>query len=207
MTAGELARLFNDKFLARKAKLTVVPMEGWRRDMWFDETGLPWVIPSPNMPTVETAVVYPGLVAIEGTNLSEGRGTTKPFELFGAPWIDAYELARKLNALALPGVRFREAWFTPSFSKFQGSLCGGCQVHVTDRAEFRPFMTVLHIIKTVRDSHPKEFAFHESYFDKVMGTASVRRALEAGSGVASILENIEPGLKAFSNLRQPYLLY
>ncbi|MCJ7487462.1 MAG: DUF1343 domain-containing protein, partial [Candidatus Aminicenantes bacterium] len=127
MTAGELARLFNDKFLARKARLTVVPMEGWKREMWFDETGLPWVIPSPNMPTLDTAAVYPGLVALEGTNLSEGRGTTKPFELFGAPWIDGNELAKMLNGLSLSGVRFREAWFTPSFSKFQGQLCGGCQ--------------------------------------------------------------------------------
>jgi len=207
MTVGELARLFNEKFLDRKAKLTVVPMEGWTREKYFDETGLPWVIPSPNMPTLDTAVVYPGLVAIEGTNLSEGRGTTKPFELFGAPWIDAYGLAAKLNALGLPGVRFREAWFTPYFSKFAGERCGGCQVHVTDRASFRPLATVLHIVKTVRDAYPAEFAFHPDYFDKVMGTASVRTALEAGSAVAAILETFEPGLRAFSELRRPYLLY
>jgi len=207
LTVGELGLLFNDKFLARKAKLTVVPMEGWKREMWFDETGLPWVIPSPNMPTLDTAVVYPGLVAIEGTNLSEGRGTTRPFELFGAPWIDAYGLAAKLNALGLPGVRFREAWFTPYFSKFAGERCGGCQVHVTDRAAFKPLATVLHIVKTVRDAYPAEFAFHADYFDKVMGTASVRTALEAGTGVAAILEALEPGLRAFAALRQPYLLY
>ena len=207
MTAGELARLFNDKFLARKARLTVVPMEGWKREMWFDETGLPWVIPSPNMPTLDTATVYPGLVAIEGTNLSEGRGTTRPFELFGAPWIDAYGLAAKLNALGLPGVRFREAWFTPYFSKFAGERCGGCQVHVTDRAAFRPFATMLHIVKTVRDAYPAEFAFHPDYFDKVMGTASVRAALEAGADVATVLETFEPGLRAFAALRQTYLLY
>ena len=207
MTIGELAGLFNDKFLARKAKLTVVPMEGWRREMWFDETALPWVIPSPNMPTLDTATVYPGLVALEGTNLSEGRGTTKPFELFGAPWIDGYELAKTLNGLGLSGVRFREAWFTPSFSKFQGQLCGGCQIHVTDRDAFRPFAAALHIIKTVRDAHPGKFEFHADYFDKVMGTASVRAALEAGTGVPAILENIRPGLEAFADLRKPYLLY
>jgi uncharacterized protein YbbC (DUF1343 family) len=207
MTAGELARLFNDKFLARKARLTVIPMEGWKREMWFDETGLPWVIPSPNMPTLDTAGVYPGLVALEGTNLSEGRGTTKPFELFGAPWIDGYELAKTLNGLGLPGVRFREAWFTPSFSKFQGQLCGGCQIHVTDRAAFRPFAAALHIIKTVRDAYPGKFEFHADYFDKVMGTDSVRMALEAGTGVPDILENIRPGLEAFIELRKPYLLY
>jgi uncharacterized protein YbbC (DUF1343 family) len=207
MTAGELARLFNDKFLARKAKLTVVPMEGWTREMWFDRTGLPWVIPSPNMPTLDTATVYPGLVMIEGTNMSEGRGTTRPFEQFGAPWIDAYELTRGLNALDLPGVVFREAWFTPHFSKFQGGLCGGCQIHVTDREAFRSFATGLHIVEAVRDAHPAEFAFHADYFDKVMGTASVRMALEAGTPVATILANIEPGLAAFAELRKPYLLY
>ncbi len=207
MTAGELARLFNDKFLARKAKLTVVPMEGWTREMWFDRTGLPWVIPSPNMPTLDTATVYPGLVMIEGTNMSEGRGTTRPFEQFGAPWIDAYALARRLSALDLPGVAFREAWFTPYFSKYQGALCGGCQVHVTDREAFRSFATGLHIVKAVRDAHPAEFAFHTDYFDKVMGTASVRIALEAGTPIATILANIEPGLAAFAELRKPYLLY
>ncbi|MCX6573557.1 MAG: DUF1343 domain-containing protein [Candidatus Aminicenantes bacterium] len=207
MTAGELARLFNDKFLARTAKLTVIPMEGWTRSMWFDQTGLPWIIPSPNMPTLDTATVYPGLVALEGTNLSEGRGTTKPFEFFGAPWIDGFDLAKTLNGLGLPGVRFREAWFTPSFSKFQGELCGGCQLHVTDRAAFRPFATVLQIIKTVRDAYPGKFEFHVSYFDQVMGTASVRKALEAGTDVATILANIQPGLDAFAVLRKPYLLY
>ncbi len=207
MTVGELARLFNDKFLAHTAKLTVIPMEGWKRAMWFDETGLPWVIPSPNMPTLDTATVYPGLVAIEGTNMSEGRGTTRPFEQFGAPWIDGNELAARLNALALPGVRFREAWFTPWFSKFQGELCGGCQVHVTDRAAFRSVAAVLHIVKTVRDMYPDKFAFHADYFDKVMGTASVRKALEAGSDAAAILGNIQPGLDAFASLRKAYLLY
>lgn len=207
MTMGELALLFNDKFLARKAKLTVVPMEGWRRGMWFDATGLPWVIPSPNMPTLDTATVYPGLVAVEGTNLSEGRGTTKPFELFGAPWIDAHELTKTLNGLALPGVRFREAWFTPYFSKFAGEICGGCQVHVTDRNAFRSVATVLHVVKTVRDMYPDQFAFHGDYFDKVMGTDSVRKALEAGSDIGTILANIQPGLDAFASLRKAYLLY
>jgi len=207
MTAGELARLFNDKFLARTAKLTVIPMEGWTRSMWFDETGLPWIIPSPNMPTLDTATVYPGLVALEGTNLSEGRGTTKPFEFFGAPWIDGFDLAKKLDGLGLPGVRFREAWFTPSFSKFKGELCGGCQVHVTDRKAFRSVATVLHILATVRAMYPDKFAFHADYFDKVMGTASVRKALEAGTDVAAILASIQPGLDAFAALRKPYLLY
>ena len=207
MTIGELARLFNDKFLARKAALTVVPAAGWRREMWYDETGLPWVVPSPNMPTLDTATVYPGQLYLEGTNVSEGRGTTRPFELFGAPWIDGAGLASRLNALDLPGVRFREAWFTPTFSKFQGELCGGCQLHVTDRRVFRSFTTALHVIKTIRDAYPDKFAFHTDYFDKVMGTSKVREALEQGRPVAEILTGLEKPLRDFAALRRPYLLY
>ncbi|MDH4197451.1 MAG: DUF1343 domain-containing protein [Candidatus Aminicenantes bacterium] len=207
MTIGELARLFNDKFLARKAVLTVVPAAGWRREMWHDETGLPWVVPSPNMPTLDTATVYPGQLYLEGTNVSEGRGTTRPFELFGAPWVDGAELTARLNALDLPGVRFREAWFSPTFSKFQGELCGGCQLHVTDRRAFRSFATVLHIIKTLRDAYPAKFEFHPDYFDKVMGTSKVREALELGKPVAEILAGLEAPLRDFAALRRPYLLY
>ncbi|MBN2206248.1 MAG: DUF1343 domain-containing protein [Candidatus Aminicenantes bacterium] len=207
LTLGELARLFNDRFLTKKARLTVVPAEGWRREMWFDQTGLPWVIPSPNMPTVDTATVYSGQVFFEGTNISEGRGTTKPFELFGAPWIDGYDLARVLNALGLPGVRFREAWFTPTFSKFAGAACGGCQIHVTDRSVYRPLETALHAIKAIRHLYPERFAFHAGYFDKIMGTDRVRTALERGDSVVSIVEGFRAGLAEFEALRKPYLLY
>jgi uncharacterized protein YbbC (DUF1343 family) len=207
MTVGELALMINDRFLEKKVDLTVVPMQGWRRGMWFDETGLPWVIPSPNMPSLDTATVYPGQVCLEGTNVSEGRGTTKPFEMFGAPWIDGFELARKLNRLGLLGVSFREAWFTPSFSKFAGEMCGGAQVHVTDRNSYRPFETALHVVKTIREMYPDKFQFHADYFDKVMGTASVRRALERGLEVADIMRDYEPGLKSFAGQRKPYLLY
>ena len=207
MSIGELALLFNDKFFEKKAALTVVPVEGWKREMWFDGTGLPWVIPSPNMPTLETATVYPGQVNLEGTNLSEGRGTTRPFELFGAPWIDGYELSRKLNSLGLSGALFREAWFTPTFSKFRGEPCGGCQLHVTDKRVFRPLETTLHIIKTVRDMYPDKFQFHAEYFDKVMGTAGVREALERGADVKSIAGNFKEGIARFAELRKPYLIY
>jgi uncharacterized protein YbbC (DUF1343 family) len=207
MTVGELALMINDRFLEKKADLTVIPMEGWRRDMWFDQTGLPWVIPSPNMPTLDTAAVYPGQVCLEGTNVSEGRGTTRPFEVFGAPWIDGFELARNLNALGLPGVTFREAWFTPSFSKFAGEQCGGAQVHVTDRNSYRPFATALHVVKTIREMHPDKFEFHPDYFDKVMGTAKIREALQKGIPIADIVKGYEPGLGAFSEARRPYLLY
>ncbi|MGB7294697.1 MAG: DUF1343 domain-containing protein [Candidatus Aminicenantales bacterium] len=207
MTVGELARLINDRFLEKKADLTVVPMEGWRREMWFDETGLPWVIPSPNIPTPDTAAVYPGQVCLEGTNVSEGRGTTKPFELFGAPWIDGIELTRKLNALGLSGVFFREAWFTPTFSKYNGELCSGAQVHVTDRKAYRPYETALHVVKMIRDMHPEKFQFHADYFDKVMGTSKVRESLISGRNVAEIVKDHEPALKAFAELRRAYLLY
>ncbi len=207
MTIGELALFFNAHFMPKPASLTVIPMEGWSRGMWFDESGLPWVMPSPNMPTPETAMVYPGQVMIEGTNLSEGRGTTRPFELFGAPWIDGREFSAALNALGLPGVGFREAWFTPVFSKFQGELCGGCQLHVLDRRTYKPFETALHIIKTARDLYPGQFQFHSDYFDKVMGTAGVREALEAGAGVKSIVDGLQAGIARFAELRKPYLLY
>lgn len=207
MTMGELARLFNERFLEKKANLTVVPMRGWRRTMWFDDTGLPWVIPSPNMPTLETAMVYPGQVLLEGTNVSEGRGTTRPFELCGAPWIDGYELARRLNALGLAGVRFREAGFNPTFSKFAGELCGGVQVHVTDRNLYRPFAAALHLIKLVRDMYPDKFQFHAEYFDKVTGTVRVREALEKGAAVEDIVKSYDAGLRSFADLRKAYLLY
>jgi uncharacterized protein YbbC (DUF1343 family) len=207
MTIGELAKLYNEKFLEKKAKLTVIPMEGWKRDMWYDQTGLPWVIPSPNMPTLDTATVYPGQVFLEGTNISEGRGTTRPFEVFGAPWIDGNELTRKLNALGLPGAIFREQWFNPTFSKFKEELCGGAQIYITDRNAYRSLETTLHVINTIRDMYPDKFQFHEKYFDKIMGTAKVREAMLTGVAVKDIMAGFEDRLKTFSEQRQPFLLY
>jgi uncharacterized protein YbbC (DUF1343 family) len=207
MTAGELARLFNAKFLPKPVELTVVPMEGWRRSAWFNETDAPWVMPSPNMPTVETATVYPGQVLLEGTNLSEARGTTRPFELFGASWIDGYGLARSLTALKLPGVAFREAWFTPTFSKFAGERCGGCQLHVVDRDAYRPVATTLEILRVVRELHGDKLELHADYFDKVMGTSTVRVAWERGDNVAAIAERWAGPLREFEREREPFLLY
>jgi uncharacterized protein YbbC (DUF1343 family) len=207
MTVGELAQLFNAKFLKKKANLTVVPMENWSRDEWFDETGLPWVMPSPNLPTLDSATVYPGEVIFEGTNLSEGRGTTKPFEMFGAPWIDGFVLAQKLNELNLPGAKFREVWFTPTFSKFSGQQCGGCQLHVTDRNTYRPVATTLAILSVVRQLYGDKLEFHAKYIDDVMGTSSVREALERGEPVEKIVAGFKPGLDGFATLRKPFLLY
>lgn len=207
MTAGELAKLFNDKFQTNKANLTVVPMENWKRNEWFDETGLPWVIPSPNLPTPEGTTVYPGQVLLEGTNLSEGRGTTKPFEFFGAPWIDGYVLARELNALNLPGVKYREVWFTPTFSKFKGERCGGCQIHVTDREAYQSVATVLAELAVIKKLYGNKLELHDRYFDKVMGNSTVREALNKGEPVEKIVAAWKTGLDAFAKTRQPYLLY
>ena len=132
-------------------------MEGWKRSMWFDQTGLPWVLPSPNMPTLETATVYAGMCLLEATNISEGRGTSRPFELFGAPWIRGEEFAAALNALALPGVYFREAYFQPTFHKYAGEICAGAQVHVTDRDHFLPFRTVVEIVRYAQANYAAKF--------------------------------------------------
>lgn len=207
MTAGELARLFNAKFLERKCDLTVVAMEGWRRSDWYDTTGLAWVVPSPNMPTLDTATVYPGQVLLEGTNLSEGRGTTKPFEFFGAPWIDGYVLARELNTLGLAGARFRESWFAPTFSKWTGERCGGCQLHVTDRERFRSVTVVLAILQTIRRIYGAKLELHADYFDKVMGTSTVRVTWERGEGWKEIAARWDAGLAEFARMRGEFLLY
>jgi uncharacterized protein YbbC (DUF1343 family) len=161
LTTGELARYLNTKHQLG-ADLTVIEMRGWRREMWYDQTGLPWVILSPGIPKLDTATVYPGMCFIEGTNLSEGRGTALPFEIAGAPWLDGYELAQPLNRLALPGVHFRPLHFVPSASKHAGQTCCGVQVHVTDRAAFRPTVTGLHVIAACRAQAPGKFEFLKS---------------------------------------------
>jgi len=182
-------------------------MVGWKRWMWFDQTGLPWVSPSPNMPTLQTSTVYPGQVFLEGTNISEGRGTTKPFELFGAPWIDGHALTGKLNKLELPGVKFREAWFTPSFSKYEGQMCSGAQLHVKNREAFKPFETTLHIIKTAWNMYKAEFRLYADYFDKIMGTNWIRQSLEEGIEIETIVKKHSADLQGFSSIREAYLLY
>ena len=206
MTVGELARLFNGEFHLG-ADLTVVKMRGLKRAMYYDDTPLQFVIPSPNMPTETTALVYPGMGLVEGTNVSEGRGTTLPFQLTGAPWIDADALAQALNAKKLPGVRFRPAHFTPTFSKYQGKPCNGVQVHVIDRSTFNPVIVGLTVIRTIHDMYPKDFAFKASHFDLLIGNDWVRQDIENGVPVVQMVGRWQPDLARFKRVREKYLLY
>ncbi|HEY7428652.1 MAG TPA: DUF1343 domain-containing protein [Gemmataceae bacterium] len=215
MTIGELARMYQAE-RGLSVDLTVVPCEGWRRDMDFEQTGLPWVLPSPNMPAMETAFVYPGQCLLEGTNLSEGRGTTRPFELCGAPWIDAGKLCRRLQREDWPGVCFRPAWFRPTFQKIAGQMCAGVQLHVTDRQAFRPVRTGLAVLAALRDlsaeafawrREPYEFIADRPAIDLLFGSDRERLALEAGAAVGDICRAWEAEEDAFHQRRLPYLLY
>jgi uncharacterized protein YbbC (DUF1343 family) len=163
-TIGELAIQFRAEAFS-KCRLTVLPMKNWKRAMWFDQTGLPWVMPSPNIPTPDTATVYPGMCLLEGTNISEGRGTTRPFEIFGAPFMNPETTCRDLNNLKLPGVFFRENYFQPTFNKFAGELCGGAQIHVLDRNIYRSFQTGIEIIRSIRRLYPEKFAWKQPPYE------------------------------------------
>ncbi|MGE7591801.1 exo-beta-N-acetylmuramidase NamZ family protein [Peribacillus frigoritolerans] len=207
MTVGELATLFNKEFKIG-ADLKVIKMKGWKRDMDYDDTGLPFVLPSPNMPTVSTTFVYPATGLIEGTNVSEGRGTTKPFELIGAPYINGDELAGKLNALRLPGVKFRAASFTPTFSKHAGKLSHGVEIYITDREEFKAVPTGLHIIKTIQDLYPGDFEFLAAKnFNLLIGNGWIMSRIKEGSTVNEILKEYQVKQDAFKKVRKNYLLY
>ena len=215
MTLGELAGLFNKHF-GINCDLEVIKMEGWERNYWHDDTDAPWVFPSPNIPTLDSATVFPGAVHFEGTQISEGRGTTRPFELIGAPYIDAEEYARALNALNLPGVYFRSCIFRPTFQKHGGVSCGGVQTHVIDRNEFEPVTTGLSMVKTAYDLYraefrwkepPYEYVYDRNPFDVISGTSSIREAIEAGRTVQSMHDAWKEGLEAFTQVRAGYLLY
>jgi uncharacterized protein YbbC (DUF1343 family) len=215
LTMGEIARLFNEEF-GLGAELEVARMEGWRRDMFADEAGTPWVMPSPNMPTLESAVVYPGTVLFEGTMLSEGRGTTRPFELVGAPWIDAERFAREMNALQLPGAIFRPAVFEPTFQKHAKQPCGGCQIHVTDRQAFKPVLTGAALIAMFRRFDPTRFAWRQppyEYekeklpFDILAGSDALRQQIENDMAPQDIAASWHDDEAAFRKLREKYLLY
>ncbi len=217
MTVGELARLFNAEYLpdeiGRQVDLDVIRMRGWSRSATYESTGLPWILPSPNMPTVDTATVYPGTGMLEGTNVSEGRGSTRPFELIGAPYLD-YRLADALTALRLPGVTFREAYFTPTFSKYQGVACGGVQVHVTDRAAFDALRTGVAILVTLRQLYPDQFRWRFDtgdprpyWIDKLTGSSRLRTQIDADAGVDDVVRGWRDELAAFRAIRARYLLY
>jgi uncharacterized protein YbbC (DUF1343 family) len=215
MTIGELARLFNEAF-GIGCLLEVVPMAGWRRPMYQDETGLPWVIPSPNLPTLDSAIVYPGAVLFEGTLLSEGRGTTRPFELIGAPWLDGESLAEAMNARGLPGVHFRPVFFEPTFQKHARETCGGCQLHVTSRTDFRPVRTAVELIDECRRQSPAQFAWrrppYEYEHDKepidiLYGTDRLRTTIDAGGDLRALVAEWAPEEEAFRQQREKYLLY
>ncbi len=214
-TIGELARLFNEHF-AIGAPLEVITMEGWQRDAYADATGLPWVMPSPNMPTLDSAVVYPGTVLFEGVLVSEGRGTTRPFELVGAPWIDAERFADAMNALALPGAHFRPAVFEPTFQKYAKQPCGGCQIHVTDRPAFKPVLTGAALIREFRRANREAFAWRQPPYeyeaeklpiDILAGSDELRLQVEAEMPVAEIAASWRDDEAAFTALRRPFLLY
>ena len=215
MTIGELARLFNEHF-AIGASLEIVQMEGWRREMYSDATDLPWVMPSPNIPTLDTAIVYPGTVLFEGILISEGRGTTRPFELIGAPWIEAESFARQMNALKLPGAYFRPAVFEPTFQKHAKQTCGGCQIHVTDRQQFQPVLVGVALIAMFHQVDPARFAWRQPPYeyehdkmpiDILAGSEKLRAQIAAGTSARDIAASWKKDEESFRKLREPFLLY
>lgn len=215
MTMGELAAFLNTEF-HMGADLETIEVSNWHRSQWFDQTELPWVMPSPNMPTLTTATVYPGTVLVEGTNLSEGRGTTRPFELIGAPFLHGDRMAEYLNGVGLPGARFRPAWFRPAFDKWCGELCGGVQIHVTDRCSFQPFRTGLAVLRAAMELAPGEFAWRQPPFeyeygklpiDILAGTGRIRRQLEQGIGLDAMEASWQTDLLSFQETRRKYLRY
>lgn len=214
-TLGELARFYNvSQNLG--CDLEVIPAKGWRRGRYFDETGLPWVLPSPNLPTLDGALVYPGQVLLEGTNLSEGRGTTRPFELFGAPFLKPARIKEIIKEEILPGVVLREASFEPTFHKWAGELCQGFQLHVTDRHTFKPYFTTLTLLKAIRQLHPQEFAWRLPPYeyeterlpiDLLTGDANIRQGLDKGVPVPELEAAWQGELSHFLTARQEFLLY
>lgn len=215
MTVCELGRMFNENF-GIGCDLECVTMSGWSRSLWYDETDGPWVLPSPNIPTVDTTVVFPATVHLEGTQMSEGRGTTKPFEFAGAPYIDADDFAAALGGFELPGVHFRACGFMPTFQKYAGQACGGIQIHVTDREVFEPVIAGIAIVKSAFDMYgddfrwkepPYEYEYDRNPFDLISGTSKVREAIERGDSLNAIRASWESPLVEFDRLREHFLLY
>ena len=215
LTFGELALLLNDAY-GIKADLAVIPMRGWQREMYFPDTGLPFVFPSPNMPTPAAALTYPGQVIWEGTNISEGRGTTLPFELLGAPYLDHRELLAKLAAIPLPGCHLRPVVFEPTSNKWAGVACTGFNLHVTDRATFKPYRTALALLQAIMLLYPEGFQYKQPPYeyeftrlpmDLILGDTALRKALEAGEDLLALENGWQEELAAFDRLRRQYFLY
>jgi uncharacterized protein YbbC (DUF1343 family) len=215
MTIAELARLFNEHH-GINATLEIMPMQGWSRDMYWDATDLPWVMPSPNMPTLDTAIVYPGTVLYEGTMLSEGRGTTRPFELIGAPWLDGDLLAERMNKAGLKGVHFRGVIFEPTFQKHARATCGGCQIHVTSRDAFLPVATGVSLLRECYGSAPDRFQWRDPPYeyehdkmpiDILAGSPTLRQQIESQVPLKDIVASWRPGVAEFDEIRRGYLLY
>jgi uncharacterized protein YbbC (DUF1343 family) len=207
LTIGEIGSYYNKYVNKNKAELNVVKVKNWKRNYWHDQTGYPWIMPSPNMPALETAIVYPGTVMIEGTNISEGRGTTRPFQIIGAPWVNGTKLKERINRMKLPGVQVMEIKFRPSFSKYSGDVCYGIYVHVKDRDLFRPFGFALDLIGNILDLYPENFVFHDSYFDKASGNKKVREMLLSGNTGAEILEEFDDETKKYLSDIEEIKLY
>jgi len=216
MTIGEIGHYLHHEYYP-SLDFNVIAMEGWDRKMWFDETGLPWVMPSPNMPTLDTAIVYPGMCLLEGTNISEGRGTTRPFEIFGAPFIDPEMLVGRLKDCNLPGMILRPMYFEPTFQKNAGKLCGGAQIHVINREEFKPFRTGVAVLKVIHELYPDQFAWKQPPYeyeyqkkpiDILAGTERLRRDIENDVPLDHMEEWWQEERNQFdNNMRKKYLLY
>ena len=212
MTIGELTRMLNEEEI--HCDLTVIPLEAWSREMWYDQTNLPFIPSSPNLPTLDSVTLYPGTCLIEGANLSEGRGTSRPFEYIGAPWIKAEPLVDQLSALNLAGVRFRPVFFVPTFSKYQGELCAGVHVYVADRDRFQPVSAMLHVLQTLKRTYPDDFAWRPSWnpgaprpIDLLWGSDKLRQHLDADRDVDDLITSWQPDLARFEHLTANYLLY
>lgn len=211
MTIGEFARMVNAE-LPKACELHVVPLQGWKRKMEFPDTGLPWVMPSPNMPTMDTVRVYAGNCLFEGTNVSEGRGTTKPFEMIGAPWIQHEELCGVMNGLGLPGVHYHPVTFTPTFQKHAGELCNGVMTYVTDSSVFRSAESGLYLLHSIAQLHPDQLAWRgeedgHTFLDILSGSDVVRRTIREPGSVQAILDTWQKDQAEWSKRREPYLLY
>ena len=215
LTLGELMRLFNEQYDI-KCRLSIIPMSGWRRSMYFEDTGLPWVLPSPNMPLVETALVYPGQVMLEGTNLSEGRGTTRPFEIFGAPYIEPRTLFEAIEPETFKGVILRETSFVPTFDKWAGQICKGFQIHVVDRGSYRPYRCSLELIAAILRLYPQGFRWAEPPYeyvhdklpiDVIIGDSKIRRDLEESRPILDTEAHWRKSLDEWLKIRSEYLIY